>query len=831
MQNSIKLYKILPHLAGLLVPQNKIAVYSHIYSRDIVEFLEEIKLYNKNELRFSEIKNLLNSAGFERVSTCSDINEYSVKGDILNFWPIGYDHPIRIEFFGEELERIYMIDELYNTRISDLEFVFLSTRFIEEKSDRESIKLSVGNTSSKNSDLIRFIASPSFPQYVEGVIDTNFTLPPLFYSKIDLLKREINSLESNDYRVFIKSKNSEFIKNEIKESKHFQLNNIEFLSNFLNSKSISETELAAGFINEKEKVALFTDREVFGTIFLTRPEKTEKFSGNIKKLLRLFEGSIEIGDYVVHEDYGIGKYSGLAQESVDGVEMEYLLIKYGQSDELFVPLNQINKITKYIGPEGVEPRITRLGKVSWNNIKHKIKKSTTLLAKELVEHYALREMARTEKIEIKETNEYLEFVDDFKYKETEDQLRATSEILSDLEQEKPMDRLLVGDVGFGKTEVIMRAAFKVVENGGQVAVLSPTTVLTAQHNKVFRERFKNFPIEIGFVSRFNTPNENSKIIEDVNKGKIDILIGTHRILSDDVKFKNLKLIVVDEEQRFGVKQKEKIKKLNYSAHLLSVSATPIPRTLSMALSSIQNLSIINTPPVNRKSIKTELVHECSNSDDFNLSENSGWNKIAEAISKEVNRGGQIYFLHNEVMTINSIKNKLEQLLPGIKFGIAHGQMNNNDLDRVMTEFFEKKYDCLISTTIIENGLDIPNVNTIIINNSERFGLSQLYQLRGRVGRAGEQAYCYLIYKGKDINELEKNKKIKVDYLHRLQSLVENQDLGSGFRIASRDLEIRGAGNLLGEQQSGHISTIGYALYIEILAEEIERLRNKQSNIN
>lgn len=830
MQNSIKFYKILPHLVGLLVPQNKNAAYSHIYSRDVVEYLEKINIFKKEDLSFTKIKDLLNKAGFQRVATCSDINEFSLKGDILNFWPIGYDHPVRIEFFGEEPEKLYLIDELYNTRIHDLTHVILSSWFIEDKSERESIKLSIKDSELNEKEIIKFIANTSYPHSLENVINTNFTLPPLFYSKVDLLKREIDSLESRGYKVFIKSKNSEFVEKELKKDQYFQLNKITFISNFLNPRSVLELDLAAGFINESEKIALFTDREIFGTIFLTRPEKTEKFSGNIKKLLRLFEGSIEIGDYVVHEDYGIGKYSGLAQESVDGVEMEYLLIKYDQSDELYVPLNQINKITKYIGPEGVEPRITRLGKVSWNNIKHKIKKSTSLLAKELVEHYALREMAKANKIEIKETREYLQFVDEFDYKETEDQLRATSEILSDLEQEKPMDRLLVGDVGFGKTEVIMRAAFKVVENGGQVAVLSPTTVLTAQHNKVFRERFKNFPIEIGFVSRFNTPIENSKVIDEVNKGKIDILIGTHRILSDDVRFKNLKLIVVDEEQRFGVKQKEKIKKLNYSSHLLSVSATPIPRTLSMALSSIQNLSIINTPPVNRKSIKTELVKDSSRSNDLITPINSGWNKIAQAISQEVNRGGQIYFLHNEVSTIHSIKNKLEILLPGIKFGIVHGQMNNNDLDKIMTDFFEKRYDCLISTTIIENGLDIPNVNTIIINNAERFGLSQLYQLRGRVGRGGEQAYCYLLYKGRDLSELEKiekNKRIKVDYLHRLQSLVENQDLGSGFRIASRDLEIRGAGNLLGEQQSGHISTIGYALYIEILAEEIERLRNAE----
>lgn len=830
MAEKIKIIKTLPHLAKLFIPQNEIAAFSYIYSRDTKDFLQNIKILEKNELSFSKLKNFLEKSKFTRAEHLENKSEFIIKGDVITFWPVGYEHPVRAEFFGEDIEKLYSIDELYNTKLYDLEFLLQSETFIEDKTEQESITFSIPLNLKKFEKVVKIITLNSIREIKDSedieIIDTDFNLPPLFYSKFDLLEREINNLERNGYTVIIKSKNEEAIPKELrtKKDKIWELSN-----RLIKIDVINSTDLSAGFISETMKLAVLTDREIFGSIYLTRPEKARKYSNNIKKLLRQFEGSIEIGDYIVHEDYGIGIYSGLTQEKVDDQYLEYLLVKYDKEDELYVPLNQIEKLTKYIGPEGVAPRITRLGKVSWEHLKTKIKTSAGLLAKDLVEHYAKRGIAETEPIKTEETKEYLEFVSDFKYRETEDQLRATSEIISDMQQKKPMDRLLVGDVGFGKTEVIMRAAFKIVEEGGQVAVLSPTTVLTDQHFKVFTERFKNFPINIGYVSRFNSSKENSDTIEKANNGKVDILIGTHRILSNDVKFKNLKLIVVDEEQRFGVKQKEKIKQLNYSAHLLSVSATPIPRTLSMALSSIQSLSIITTPPVNRKSIKTEIIKD-------------NWNKAAQAIIAEVKRGGQIFFLHNEVQSIQSIKLKLENLAPGVKFVFVHGQMSGNELDRIMAEFYDKKYDCLISTTIIENGLDMPNVNTIIINKAHMFGLSQLYQLRGRVGRAGEQAYCYLLYEGKDLantvieDEREqmyiggdaKDKKPKrktPNYLIRLQSLVDNQDLGAGFRIASRDLEIRGAGNLLGDQQSGHISTIGYALYIEILAEEIERLRS------
>jgi transcription-repair coupling factor (superfamily II helicase) len=835
MGNKIKIIKTLPHLAPLFIPQEAISISTNVYSVDTVRFLENIEIYNPKHITFSFLRKFLTEThtlnthankSFRQANQVLEVLDFSIRGDIISFWPIGYEHPIRVEFFGEDLEKLYTFDETYGTKIYSQEILILSPYIPDELTEINNLRIKIPNKAQLELEKIITVNSLHGIRYQENfdLIQTDFTMPQLFYSRFDLMKNEIENLSKQGYQVIIKSKSEEQIKEHADFAVEFnQFKNTNKKTTLIEEsleQNLQDIELPAGFISESLRLAVFTDREIFGSIFLTRPTKVSN-SKNIQKLLRQLEGSIEIGDYVVHEDYGIGIYSGLTQERIDDEDLEYLLIKYDKEDELYVPLNQIHKITKYIGPEGVEPRITRFGRVSWEHIKQKIKKSASLLAKDLVEHYAKRSLAKAEPIRVKESKEYLAFTDDFKYKPTEDQLRATSEILSDLSSNKPMDRLLVGDVGFGKTEVIMRAAFKVVEDGGQVAVLSPTTVLTDQHFEVFTERFKNFPITIGYISRFKTPKENRVTIDQTNEGKIDILIGTHRLLSDDVKFKKLQLVVVDEEQRFGVKQKEKIKKLNYGVHLLTVSATPIPRTLSMALSSIQSLSIISTPPVNRKPIFTEVIKD-------------NWNKATEAIIKEVQRGGQVYFLHNEVQTIKAIALKLSELTPGIKLAIAHGQMSPDELDRVMAEFYQQKYDCLIATTIIENGLDIPNVNTIIINKAHKFGLSQLYQLRGRVGRAGKQAYCYLMYEGKDITEettqvqdVKKKwgKRITKTYLERFQSLIENQDLGSGFRIASRDLEIRGAGNLLGDQQSGHISTIGYALYIQILAEEIERIQN------
>ncbi len=827
MVDSIKFVKTLPHLNPFFIDKDRLTISTNINSPYTLQFLEQINVLKKEDITFKSLVEVISKMFIDRVDVITQKNEFSIKGDIISIWPVGFEHPIRLEFFGDDLEKIYFFDENYSRKIDDVNFLVLSKFKLEDKSESESIRIHFEKDSNlKGYQRIIFSNSLIAEKSDEyEIVRTDFTYPNLYYSRFDILEREIKSYTTQGYSVFISTKNIEHISNELLDYTSVKnLNSLEnnknlFIENLLSS--IKTANLPAGFISKELKLVYLTDRELFGSIFLTRPERTKNDSSNIKRLLRQFEGNIEIGDYVVHQDYGIGVYSGLTQEEVDGVTMEYLLLTYANNDQLYVPIHQVDKITKFIGPDNVPPKLTKLGKGNWEASKEKVKKTTQILAKELVEHYALRELAKGTPIKKEDSKEYNKFVDEFKFKETEDQQRAINEIISDLENPIPMNRLLVGDVGFGKTEVFMRAAFKIVENGGQVAVLAPTTILTSQHAAVFKDRFKSFPYKIAYLSRFNTAKENRTIIDKINEGKIDIVIGTHRLLSTDVKFKNLQMLIVDEEQRFGVKQKEIIKKLNYGVHVLSVSATPIPRTLSMALSSIQEISIISQPPKDRKPVYTEIIKD-------------NWNKAVQAIAKEIERGGQIYFVHNEVNTIQSIKQRLEESLPGVKFIVGHGQMSPAELDRVMTDFFDKKYDCLIATTIIENGLDLPNVNTMIINKADHFGLSQLYQLRGRVGRSTREAYCYLMYSGKtlesqlneqNISDEKLKKAMYRKYVERLQAIVDNQELGAGFRVASRDLEIRGSGSLLGEQQSGFISTIGYAMYIEMLATEVERLRN------
>jgi transcription-repair coupling factor (superfamily II helicase) len=578
-----------------------------------------------------------------------------------------------------------------------------------------------------------------------------------------------------------------------------------------------------------------TDKELFGTVFLGSEVK-KLSSERARKILANLEGDIEIGDFIVHEDHGVGVYKGIKQEEYTQeirigvgekikkiIKEDYILIGYAEEDELYVPLSQIDKLTKYISIDDQDPEITRLGKTDWEAIRKRTKESIFAMAKELVALYAKREIANSKPIEHDNSQMYEEFIADFPYKITKDQTQTELDVLNDLSLEKPMNRIIVGDVGFGKTEIAMRGAFKMVENGYQVAVLCPTTVLTTQHEKVFKERFSKFGIRVESLSRLNSSAVKS-ILMDLENGKIDIIVGTHRLLSNDIKFKNLGMIIVDEEQKFGVKQKEKLKQIEIGVHVLSMSATPIPRSLSMALSSIQDISIIQTPPEGRKSIE-------------NVVTKLDQNKVKTAILKELTRKGQVYYVHNKVETIQSKANQLSEMVPKAKIIFAHGQMNPNILMKNVSEFYEGKFDILVCTTIIENGLDMPNVNTIIVEHAQNFGLGQLYQLRGRVGRAEKQGYAYFFYDGDvledDDAKMEANIKNPIylkryrerrKYRQRLKAIKESSELGAGFKLASRDLEIRGAGNLLGKQQHGNIKQIGYALYMQMLAEEIEKLK-------
>lgn len=543
-----------------------------------------------------------------------------------------------------------------------------------------------------------------------------------------------------------------------------------------------------------QKINLLTDTDVS---FL-REEKKRVTNRNI---FDDFLTSLKIADYVVHADHGIAKFMGLDKKTVDGITKEYLKLGYAENDKLFVPIDQADKVNKYIGSEDLMPKLTRLGSAEWNTITNKVRKETQKIAKELLKLYAERRAAKG--FAFKKDNDLQEkFEKTFDYEETPGQIKAIIDVKRDMESGEPMDRLVCGDVGFGKTEVAMRAAFKAVQGGKQVAVISPITILADQHYKSFCKRMDEFNIRVEMLSRFRTQKEQKEIVQKLAKGEVDIIIGTHRLIQADIKFKNLGLVIVDEEQRFGVKQKEQLKEMRKEVDILTLTATPIPRTLNICLNKLRDITTITTPPFGRLPIITE-VRKYSAS------------LVREAILAEVKRGGQVYFLHNRVQTIDSFADGLRALVPEARFGVAHGKLGSGDLEERILAFTEHKFDVLVSSTIIENGIDLANANTLIVNNAEKFGLSQLYQLRGRVGRGKRQAYAYFLYHGQ---------RLKLDAKKRLRAIVEASDLGSGFQIAMKDLEIRGAGDILGANQHGVINVVGVAHFMRMLNKAVEDLK-------
>jgi len=768
----------------------------NLSTRESVKYAKTIKIYGKEEFTFSSLKNLLAENNFSHQTKVYTKKDFSIKGDTISFWPIELDDPVRASFFGEELEKLEQFDAVYGTKIRSISEVPIGNVKVEEVGSFVEL---IGNSNQIFPNTILSFSEGT--EEADETVSYDFIYPQLFFKRFDLLEQEVKRLSGLGYKIIIYTKHEK----DLPSSLH----------RFVESTS---DQIESGFVSKEIKTVLITDRELFGTIFLSK--KTKETDST--KFLRQLEGEIQIGDFLVHEDYGIAVYGGITQEE-EG--MAHISLKYAEGDELLMPLTQANKLTKYIAPGEKPPAITRLGKGMWNRLKLKVKKSVGNLAKELLESFAKRELVRIKPLEEANSESYKKFVEEFEYEETEDQIVAIKQIEEDLKKDKPMNRLIVGDVGFGKTEVFMRAAFKVVESGKQVAILAPTTVLVAQHHTVLSDRFKNFPFTVTALSRFGTKDENKEVINKISNGSADIIVGTHKLLSGSVKFKNLGLLVIDEEQKFGVKQKELLKKINVDVHTITLSATPIPRTLSMALSQILDISIITTPPSGRKPIKTIVEH-------------FKWPKVIEAIQFETKRGGQVYFVHNEVQTIGSIKEKLHSFMPELKIAVGHGQQPPEMLEQTMEDFYHKKYDVLLCTTIIENGLDMPNVNTLIVNKAQNFGLSQLYQLRGRVGRSEEQAYAYIYYthkgdsdkhdsdkiiEGEETIEKQKIKSDKAD--QRLRAIDELQELGSGFSLASRDLEIRGAGNVLGREQHGNILNIGLGLYMQLLTEEIDRLKS------
>lgn len=563
--------------------------------------------------------------------------------------------------------------------------------------------------------------------------------------------------------------------------------------------------LGEGWDSSDLDLTLYTDTEIFG-FQPRRPVVTRRKRQQREIDRQAFLQTLKPGDHVVHVEHGIAIYEGLRRINVEGIEREYLHLRYAAGDAVYVPVDQIDRVSKYIGSAESTPALSRLGTADWERVKRRVKAAVEELARELLELYASRQLAERPPYPPDSQWQH-ELEDAFPYVETDDQLQAINEIKRDLETPRPMDRLICGDVGYGKTEVAIRAAFKVVQEGQQVAVLVPTTVLAQQHYDTFRKRMAAFPITVEMLSRFRSPREQKAILERLEAGSIDIIVGTHRLISKDVQLKRLGLVIVDEEQRFGVRHKERLKQLRNDVDSLTLTATPIPRTLHMAMAGMRDLSIIDTPPEDRVPIKTYVVPF-----DENL--------VREAIIREVGRGGQVYVVHNRVQSIYSFAGRLQQLIPEARFLVGHGQLEEKDLERVMLQFFEGEADVLVCTTIIESGLDIPRANTIIIDDATNYGLAQLYQLRGRVGRSTQRAYAYLLYHA--------GKRITGDAQQRLEAIQEATELGAGFRIAMRDLEIRGTGNLLGPEQAGHIGAVGFDLYTRLLAQAVEQRKAEQS---
>ncbi|HJS29870.1 MAG TPA: transcription-repair coupling factor, partial [Anaerolineales bacterium] len=548
-------------------------------------------------------------------------------------------------------------------------------------------------------------------------------------------------------------------------------------------------------------VHLLSDGEIFGW---RRPQLRYR-QRPARETPESHYSDFQSGDWVVHIDHGVGLYKGLVTRTIDAVEREYLCVEYAESDQLFVPVHQADRLTRYVGPDGRTPSPTRLGGIEWRSVRARVKKAVEEVAEDLLELYARRQSVKGHAFS-KDIPWQRELEAGFPYIETEDQLRVIDEVKQDMESQQPMDRLVAGDVGYGKTEVALRAAFKAVADDKQVAVLVPTTVLAQQHFHNFRQRLAAFPVEVEMLSRFRTPKEQRDIIERLSEGRIDIVIGTHRLLQSDLEFKDLALLIIDEEQRFGVTHKEHLKKLRTEVDVLTMTATPIPRTLYMALTGVRDISMINTPPEERLPIITHVGPFSKH-------------LIRQAILRELERGGQVFFVHNRVQTIGAIDHQLRQIVPEARISIAHGQMAEHQLADRMEEFSAGQIDVLLTTTIIESGLDIPNANTLIVDRADTFGLAQLYQLRGRVGRGAQRAYAYFFR--------HKKRSPTLDARQRLETIAENTQLGAGFSIAMRDLEIRGAGDILGTRQHGHIAAVGFHLYTRLLADAVQRLQGSR----
>ncbi|WP_449538333.1 transcription-repair coupling factor [Ferdinandcohnia sp. Marseille-Q9671] len=628
-----------------------------------------------------------------------------------------------------------------------------------------------------------------------------------FHGQMHVLKAELERWQKGNYSVIFLGSNEERVKKLQQVLADYDVNAMTSISDSeisLGKPQIVLGDLQDGFELPLQRIAVITEEELFKKK-MQKTKRKQKLS-NAERIKSYSE--LQVGDHVVHVNHGIGKYLGIETLEINGIHKDYLHIRYQGDDKLYVPVDQIELVQKFVGSEGKEPKIYKLGGSDWKKVKKKVESSVQDIADDLIKLYAEREASKGYAFS-PDGEMQREFEAMFAYQETDDQLRSIHEIKKDMERERPMDRLLCGDVGYGKTEVAIRAAFKAIMDGKQVAFLVPTTILAQQHYETIRERFQDFPISIGLLSRFRSKKQQTEVIKGLNAGTVDIVVGTHRLLSKEIAYKDLGLLIIDEEQRFGVTHKEKIKKLKANIDVLTLTATPIPRTLHMSMLGVRDLSVIETPPENRFPVQTYVV------------EYNG-ELIREAIEREMARDGQVYFLYNRVEDIERKAEEISMLVPDARIAFAHGRMSENELEAVILNFLDGQYDVLVTTTIIETGVDIPNVNTLIVQDADRMGLSQLYQLRGRVGRSNRVAYAYFTYrKDKVLNEVAEK---------RLQAIKEFTELGSGFKIAMRDLSIRGAGNILGAQQHGFIDSVGFDLYSQMLKEAIEERRGDVSAV-
>lgn len=760
-----------------------------------------------DEISHEKIVAVLSAGGFERVDFVSAPGQYAIRGSLVDIFSYSNNYPYRISFWGDEVEKINSFD--CNTQLSTGEednIEIVSDVMSSGSEDGQCVLEMLPEGSVLWLDSSDMYSGQEFFQFAgnfrkvyidiplgsqaDDAVVFNISPQPSFNKNFELLTEDIRGRIESGYKVMIFGEKV----SQLDRIQSILSQNGGLMPEFVKGKNIHN-----GFIDSEDKVCCYTDHEIFDRfqrVSLRRTvEKSEQLTINDLN-------SFNIGDYVVHIDHGVGIFGGLVRMRDDkGRVREVVKITYKDGDVVFVSVHSLNKISRFRSSDGEPPRISKLGSKTWGALKTSAKSKVKDIAKQLIQLYAKR---RSSKGFAFSADTYLqeELESSFIFEDTPDQEIATAAVKRDMEDDCPMDRLVCGDVGFGKTEIAVRAAFKAATDGKQVAVLVPTTILSLQHYNTFRQRLQNLPCTIDYVSRLRTPKETAEIKKRLAAGQIDILIGTHKILSKEFEFKDLGLLIIDEEQKFGVSAKEKLRELKHSVDTLTLTATPIPRTLQFSLLGARDLSIINTPPPNRIPVQTEIIL-------FDEKE------IKSIINYELNRSGQIFFLHNKVEELQSIYEILHRLVPDMKICVAHGQMEASRLEKIMLDFMRGDYDMMLSTTIIENGLDIPNANTIIINQAQNFGLSDLHQLRGRVGRSNKKAFCYLI--------VPPLVSITDDARRRLKAIEEFSDLGSGFNIAMQDLDIRGAGNLLGAEQSGFITEMGFETYQKILAEAMEEL--------